>query len=285
MIKQKEKNDNDKELYKSYKEISQKNSDLVLELSKKDNKIKNLENQINKLNKYKEIIIHVNGFKCKYCNKIYNYENFKKHFINCQKGIKDNISSIADNSNISSNINNNNLNNKLNFNINKLKIKILKGSIKQDELGKPYLEYILDINYNSQNWRINKTFAQFISLYKSINNLFKGVIQMPSSSKIFISFTGTLNRSFHKNKLNQLEMFIKDLAEIEEVNICKPFRKFLEFDKNIDDENEILININQRQINNKSINNNYNGNNDNEMDNNQKIKYDNLADINNKNNI
>lgn len=69
---------------------------------------------------------------------------------------------------------------------------------------------------------------------------------MPSSSKIFISFTGTLNRSFHKNKLNQLEMFIKDLAEIEEINICKPLRKFLEFDKNINDENEILININQR---------------------------------------
>ena len=36
-------------------------------------------------------------------------------------------------------------NSKMNFNPDKLKIKILKGWVKQDELGKPYLEYIIDI--------------------------------------------------------------------------------------------------------------------------------------------
>jgi hypothetical protein len=254
MIKEKQKNETKTELYKNYKEISQKNSDLLLGISIRDNKIKNLENQIIKLSEYKEVVINVNGFKCKYCNKIYTYENFKKHYLNCQKGIKDNISDI---------INNNNMNhisiNKVNLNADKLKIKILKGSIKQDELGKPYLEYILDINYNTQNWRINKRFIQFASLYKTIKNLFKGVIQMPASSNIFINFTGILNRTFNKNKIKNLEIFIKDLAEIEMVNTCKPFRKFLEFDKNVDDENEILINISQRQqINNNLSINNYN---------------------------
>jgi hypothetical protein len=254
MIKEKQKNETETELYKNYKEISQKNSDLLLGISIRDNKIKNLENQIIKLSEYKEVVINVNGFKCKYCNKIYTYENFKKHYLNCQKGIKDNISDI---------INNNNMNhisiNKVNLNADKLKIKILKGSIKQDELGKPYLEYILDINYNTQNWRINKRFIQFASLYKTIKNLFKGVIQMPASSNIFINFTGILNRTFNKNKIKNLEIFIKDLAEIEMVNTCKPFRKFLEFDKNVDDENEILINISQRQqINNNLSINNYN---------------------------
>ena len=170
-----------------------------------------------------------------------------------------------------SNLNNINSNNKMNFNMDKLKIKILKGSIKQDELGKPYLEYILDINYNTQNWRINKRFTQFATLFKTIKNLYKGVIQMPSSSKIFTSFTGRLNRAFHKNKIQQLEIFIKDLADIEMINTCKPFRKFLEFEKNVDDENEILINISQRQqfnnnytMNNSNMNNknNFNGNNE-----------------------
>ena len=255
MIKEKQKNENEKELYKNYKEISQKNSDLILGINIRDNKIKNLENQITKLSEYKEVVINVNGFKCKYCNKIYTFENFKKHYINCQKGIKDNISEVT---------NNNNMNhvsvNKINLNADKLKIKILKGNIKQDELGKPYLEYILDINYNTQNWRINKRYIQFASLYKTVKNLFKGVIQMPASSNIFINFSGTLNRVFNKNKIKNLEIFIKDLAEIEMVNACKPFRKFLEFDKNVDDENEILINISQRQqINNNLSINNYNG--------------------------
>ena len=43
-------------------------------------------------------------------------------------------------------INNNLYNNPIHkFNPEKLKIKILKGKLKTDELGKPYLEYILDI--------------------------------------------------------------------------------------------------------------------------------------------
>ena len=282
MIKEKEKNDNDKQLYKNYKEITQKNSDFILELNEKNNKIQNLENQIIKLNKNKEIINHANGFKCKYCNKIYTYENFKKHYINCQKGIKDNNDNIIENNeNITDKLNKDN--NKINYNLEKIKIKILKGYIKKDELGKAFVEYIIDINYNSQNWRINKRFTQFASLYKTIKNLFKGVINMPLSSKIFTNFTGTLNRTFHKNKLNQLEMFIKELADIELVNTCKPFRKFLEFEKNVDDENELLININQRkQLNdNLSTNNNFKGNNEN-VNINKNEKYDKLTEFDKK---
>ena len=271
MIKEKENNEKEKELYKSYREISQKNSDLILGINIRDNKIKNLENQITKLSEYKEVVINVNGFRCKYCNKIYTFENFKKHYINCQKGIKDNITEVMNNNNIINNMNHISFN-KININADKLKIKILKGSIKQDELGKPYLDYILDINYNTQNWRINKRFIQFASLYKTIKNLFKGVIQMPASSNMFINISGKLNRSFNKNKIKNLEIFIKDLAEIELVNTSKPFRKFLEFDKNVDDENEILINISQRQQVNDNLTNNINNNNNyNDEENEEKI--------------
>ena len=65
----------------------------------------------------------------------------------------------------------------MNFNPNKLKIKILKGWVKKDELGKPYLEYIIDIYYDTQNWRISKKFNQFSSLFKTLKNQFKGVVQ------------------------------------------------------------------------------------------------------------
>ena len=79
-------------------------------------------------------------------------------------------------------------------------------------------------------------------------------------------------------------MFIKELAEIEVVNTCKPFRKFLEFEKNVDDENELLINMNQRQQinNNISTNNNFNGNNENENEI-ENEKYDKLTDMDNQN--
>ena len=208
-----------------------------------NNKIKALEEQISKLNLYKEIVHNTKAYKCKHCEKIYLYDDFKDHYTNCQKGLISNA-----------NINNNNIN----FYPDKLKIKILKGRVKQDELGKPFLEYIIDVNYDTQNWRINKRFNQFANLFKTLKNSYKGVVQMPPSANIFINF-GNNNAfgSFHENKILQLEKFLKDLSEINILNTSKPFRKFLEFEQYVDEENEIIVNINQQQLR-----NNYNHLND-----------------------
>ena len=232
---------NDKELIQNIKEVNQKNNELILNNNICNNKIKTLEEQISKLNIYKEIIHNTKAYKCKHCEKIYLYDDFKDHYTNCQKGLISNA-----------NINSNNIN----FNPDKLKIKILKGRVKQDELGKPFLEYIIDVNYDTQNWRINKRFNQFANLFKTLKNMFKGVIQMPPSANIFINF-GNNNSfgSFHENKILQLEKFLKDLSEINNLNTSKPFRKFLEFEQYVDEDNEIIVNINQQQL---RSNNNYN---------------------------
>ena len=229
-IIQKEKKENDKDLYNKYQELTQKNGELIIELSKKDQKIKILENELIDYKEYKNIFSNISGVKCKNCNEIYSLDNFKIHYNDCKKNI------------------NNNYNNNFNRN-NNIKIKILKGNIKQDELGKTYLEYVLDINYNNtQNWRINKKFTQFASLYKSINNNFKGKIQMPSSSNIFTTLNEKFKKGFHKNKIKQLELFLKDLCENEIINKSKHLKKFLEFDKNVDEDNENdnynILNIN-----------------------------------------
>ena len=81
---------------------------------------------------------------------------------------------------------------------------------------------------------------------------------MPPSANIFINF-GNNNAfgSFHGNKILQLEKFLKDLSEINILNTSKPFRKFLEFEQYVDEENEIIVNINQQHIR-----NNYNHLND-----------------------
>ena len=210
------KDNNDKEIYKNYQELIHKNTQLKIDINKQDTQIKKLENEIINLKEYKEIFKHISGLRCKYCNGIYNYENIKNHYNECQK------------KNSKENIMNNNSN---------IKIKILKGNIKQDELGKNYLEYILDINYTSQNWRINKKFIQFANLYKTLNNIFKqDNIEMPLSCKIFSSVE-KYQKGFHKNKIKQLELFLKDLAENDIFNKCKIFQKFIELDKNVDEEN------------------------------------------------
>ena len=74
-----------------------------------------------------------------------------------------------------------------------------------DEIGKPYLDYIIDINYSGQNWRINKKFNQFANLYKTIKSLFKGSINMPQSSNIFVNINEMTNGNFHENKISGLE--------------------------------------------------------------------------------
>ena len=235
MFKDKENSlQSNKELLQNIKEVNEKNNELTLNNNNLNNKIKTLEEQIEKLNIYKEVIQNTKAIKCKHCEKLYLFEDFKNHYSNCQKGLISNP-----------NMNNSNVN----FNPDKLKIKILKGRVKQDELGKPFLEYIIEINYDTQNWRISKRFNQFASLFKTLKNLFKGVIQMPPSANIFINFGNNNNfGSFHENKIIQLEKFLKDLSEINILNTSKPFRKFLEFEQYVDEENDIVMNVNQKSL-------------------------------------
>ena len=256
MMKEKQKNsENDSELFKNYNELIKNNSELKIDINTKDNTIKNLEEQISSLNIYKDICSHAKTFQCNNCDKLYIYDNFKEHYNKCNE-----VPNNKKNNKINGDKNNGMEENKFVINPEKLKIKILKGRLKNDELGKPYLEYIIDINYNTQNWRISKRFNQFANLYKTIKSLFKGVIHMPVSSNIFVNFGGNFNGSFHENKIQQLEKFIKDLAEINVVNSSKIFKKFLEFDQNFDEENDMMLfNINQQQIQmqqqNRNINN------------------------------
>ena len=230
MFKDKENSmQNNKEIFQNMKELNEKNNELILNNNNLTNEIKSLEEQNTNLSLYKDAISNSKGLKCKNCDKIFSYEEFKEHYTNCQKGL----------------INNTTLNNNtINFNPEKLKMKILKGRVKQDELGNPFLEYIIDVNYDTQNWRINRRFNQFSNLFKTLKNMFKGIAQMPPSASIFVNF-GNNNQfsTFHENKIIQLEKFLKDLSETNMMNTSKPFRKFLEFEQYVDEDNELIVSI------------------------------------------
>jgi hypothetical protein len=171
-----------------------------MSLAETESKLKTYEDQINNLQKYKDLFQNAMMIKCKHCSKHFTLDVFKTHFENCKLNLRHN-------------------NNMQSINIDKLKIKILKGTVKKDEVGKVYLEYIIDIWYNGQNWRINKRFNQFANLYKTLKSIFRGVVDMPTSSNIFVNINGVgKSSSFHENKLIQLEKFIKDLSQIEAIN-------------------------------------------------------------------
>ena len=258
MLQEKENNSKESELFKNYNDTVKKNSELQVQINSLNYEKQSLEKKIENLNIYKSIVEDAKLFKCKKCKNFFNYDDFKLHHNKCDQNVND---ENVDNNYIYNNnqkllknknnnflasmdlINNNTMTNQMyhKFNPEKLKIKILKGKLKTDELGKPYLEYILDINYYSQNWRLNKTFNQFANLHKTIKTMFNNTITMPMSANIFINFGNNIAGSFYQNKIVQLEKFLKEIAEIEEINSSKAFRKFLELEQNFDEENDLLF--------------------------------------------
>ena len=155
------------------------------------------------------------------------------------KVVKNNMSIntvISGNENYS--VNTHMTNNNRNYNLNKinnnyfpekLKIKIIKGRIRKDKSGKPYLEYIININYdNIKNWNINRRFNQFTNLYKTLRTLSKENFELPESSNIFSNITAMFSGLSHENKIIQLEKYLKDLTEVPETSNSKQLYFFLE---------------------------------------------------------
>lgn len=137
-----------------------------------------------------------------------------------------------------------------------LKIKILKGVLNKDELGKPFIEYITEINYNSNIWRVNKKFNQFANLHKSLKNIVGEDFKFPESSNIFVKIID--NNNFHENKIKQLESYIREISDIPAISNSKIFRKFFEFNLNSDDILEPTDNIDRAIFNNNNSNSNSN---------------------------
>ena len=221
---------NDKKLIKKLSEIKTKNDELESKLTKTKYILKMLEEKINELLPYQDLINNINNFKCKICNKYFTLPEFKLHKNNCPLS--------------------NSFKNEIDFNSKiepeKLKIRILKGKIKHGN-SSPYLEYILDVYYNNnQHWRLGKKFKDFINLYNLINTEYKEYIKIPISN-IFIDMKNSGNvGSFHENKIMQLELFINDIINLDMINKSKAFAKFIEFNKYYDEESELSMTMKQR---------------------------------------
>lgn len=109
----------------------------------------------------------------------------------------------------------------------KLKIKILKGILSKDELGKPYIEYITEVSFNTQIWKVNRKFNQFANLHKSLKSLMGEDFKFPESSNIFTKIVE--NNNFHENKIKYLEAYVREISEIPVISNSKIFKKFFDF--------------------------------------------------------
>ena len=222
---------NDKKLIKKLSEIKNKNNELETKLKKTNYTIQKMEEKIDELLPYEDLINNIYNFKCNKCEKYFTLPEYKLHKDNCP---------LSDSSRNKININ-------FKLNPDKLKIRILKGKIKHGNSSSPYLEYIVDVNYNNmQHWRLGKKFKDFINLYNIINSEYKEFIKIPISN-IFIDIKNTGNvGSFHENKIRQLELFMNDIINLDMINRSKAFSKFIEFDKYFDEENELLMTMSSR---------------------------------------
>ena len=192
-----------------------------------NNKNININRNLININNIKKINnnIHLNNF--------FNINN-KSHSINHL-----NKNNANNNSNSNLNINSNNMRHNYNLspisnitlNPKKLKLKIIKGRIRKDKSGKPYLEYKIDVNYSGQNWQINKRFNQFTNLYKGLKLLSeKTGIRLPDSANIFSNIGTLFSGLSHENKIIMLEKFLKEISETEGVNNSKLFFQFIELE-------------------------------------------------------
>ena len=254
IIKNKEKDCiTDKEFYDNFKNIKKKNEELQSKMNINENKINLLKDQLNNLKEDYNII-----------------KNNKK--INSQK-YNDDINESNTGSNINKKLlNENNINtNNIDFDPKKLKIKIIKGQVKTDEVNKPYLDYVININYDGiKNWQIHKKLYHFANLYHTLNNSYTKFAQFPNS---FTNIFEDLNSksSLNLNKIQQLEKFINEVAHTDVINKSKPFLKFIEIEQNMNKKgnNKNKVSSSYTTKNNYFNNyTNYNRKNKNKSDNN-----------------
>ena len=122
-----------------------------------------------------------------------------------------------------------------------IEIRISNSVLKKDITGKPYLEYICNIKNGNDVFILNKKFGHFIMLNKALKNKLKD-FNLPESGNLFVNINDMKQNSFHENKLAQLDKYINDLMQIEQVINCEPFRNFFELDETHENKNRIKKN-------------------------------------------
>ena len=167
---------------------------------------------------------------------------------------KENINILNNENENKNNLNSNNLKqSKSNKNLSKqeknfINISIIGNKIKKDETGKPFLEYLIEVKTAKKNYKISKKFLQFSLLNKTLKNLFKNLINLPDSGSLFLNINEMNGNSFHENKINQLDFYVKELCKIDIVVNSAPFKNFFELENEHKNCNENILVENKKVV-------------------------------------
>ena len=135
-------------------------------------------------------------------------------------------------------INKDNINNNIysNYNTtnnikNDIQIKITNSVLKKDITGKPFLDYLCEVKNGKENYSLNKKFGHFMMLHKSLKTTFKDNVKLPNGGNLFTNINEMRQNGFHENKLEQLDKYISELLNIEQIRNSLPFKNFFELDE------------------------------------------------------
>ena len=103
--------------------------------------------------------------------------------------------------------------------------------------GKPFLEYVCEIKKGDKVFKLNKKLGHFIMLHKALKSIFKDNLKLHNGGNLFININEMKQNSFHENKLEQLDKYVIDLINNEEVINSVPFLNFFGLDENHDSNN------------------------------------------------
>lgn len=134
-------------------------------LVERDASIIDLQNKCKKYRVYYKLYKHWSGMRCKFCENLFDNEQFINHAQNWSASKTDeNINSAA---------------------LPEIKVHIIQTLIKEDELTrKPYTEYMLQVKHEGATWNVNRKYKDFCGLHSYLITNFPS-IEFSKSSSIF----------------------------------------------------------------------------------------------------
>ena len=121
---------------------------------------------------------------------------------------------------------------------NDLEIKVINSGLKKDSHGKQFLEYVCEVKNGDKNYKLNKKFGHFIMLHKALKSIFNDSLKLSNAGNIFLNINEMNQNSFHENKLEQLDKYVKDLINLDDVVNSLPFKNFFELNNEHDLTND-----------------------------------------------
>ena len=131
-------------------------------------------------------------------------------------------------------INKSNINKKLNYSNSKenkeknlsYKIKIINHTLKKNNSGKPYIDYICEVKFKEKTNKLHRKLINFYSLHKSLTEFFKDKINIPDKDNIFKE--ENIKNSLMENKQELLNNYIEEISKINDIKKSIIFQNFFE---------------------------------------------------------